>query len=79
MKSWQGTPSSFPGEPLFIKDPDANDGDEDAGVIVSAVIDTGREANDHLLFLDAKTFKEIGKATFKETIPFVIHGTYIPT
>ncbi|ODN00667.1 Beta,beta-carotene 9',10'-oxygenase [Orchesella cincta] len=78
-KTWQGGPCSFPGEPYFIPNPNANEDDEDAGVVMCAVLDTGKDSNDHLLFLDAKTFQVIGKATFKDNIPFVIHGTFIPS
>lgn len=79
IKTWQGTINSFPGEPFFIPNPNANEEDEDAGVVMCAVLDTGKEANDHLLFLDGKTFQVIGKATFKNNIPFVIHGAFIPS
>jgi beta-carotene 15,15'-monooxygenase len=79
LKVWQGSEYCFAGEPIFIRNPDANDDDEDNGVILTVVVDSRKESNDYLLFIDAKTFKEIGRATFNGSIPFLIHGLYIPS
>jgi len=69
--------SGFPGEPLFIPNP--NGTDEDDGILISPVTNYIVGMDDFLLFLDAKTMKEIGRATFKNKIPPALHGIYLPS
>jgi carotenoid cleavage dioxygenase-like enzyme len=79
LKIWQGNEHCFAGEPVFIQNPDANENDEDNGVVLTIVVDSRKGSNDFLLFLDAKTFTEIGRAKFNASIPFLIHGLYLPS
>ncbi|KUJ13195.1 carotenoid cleavage dioxygenase 1 [Mollisia scopiformis] len=66
-----------PGEPIFIVDPESAEDDEDAGVLVSVILD-GVSGKSYLLVLDAKTLEEIGKAHVDGVIGFGFHGTHFP-
>ena len=50
---------SYPGEPIFVPDPDGTK--EDDGVLLCSVYDGQREEN-YLLVLDASTMKEVARA-----------------
>jgi beta,beta-carotene 9',10'-dioxygenase len=63
----------FPGEPIFVPHPDG--GEEDAGIILSVVLDSRREAS-FLLILDAAGFEEIARAEAPQMIPFGFHGDF---
>jgi carotenoid cleavage dioxygenase-like enzyme len=63
----------YPGEPVFVATPDAED--EDDGVILSVVLDAKRAAS-FLLVLDASTFRELARAEVSHHIPFGFHGNY---
>jgi len=65
--------SSYPGEPVFVTDPN-RDG-EDAGVLLSVVLDAASESS-YLLVLDAKTMQERARARVPHHIPFGVHGQY---
>jgi hypothetical protein len=45
---------------------------------MSAVVNSNMDKNDYVVFIDAKTFIEIGRANFSHKIPFLIHGLYLP-
>lgn len=65
-----------PGEAIFVADP--NSGEEDAGVLLSIVLD-GRKAGEEssfLLCLDAKTIKELGRAEVGGVVGFGFHGCH---
>jgi beta,beta-carotene 9',10'-dioxygenase len=62
-----------PGEPIFVPDP--NDTSEDAGVILTVVIDHINQGS-FLLILDPKTMQEIGRADAPHLIPKGLHGQY---
>lgn len=62
-----------PGEAIFIPDPDGTE--EDDGVLLSVVLD-GYKEKSYLLVLDAKTVKEVGRASLECVIGFGFHGTY---
>jgi carotenoid cleavage dioxygenase-like enzyme len=62
-----------PGEPLFVPAPGALA--EDDGVVLTVVIDRAHNGS-FLLVLDAKTFKEIGRAQAPHLIPPGFHGQY---
>jgi beta,beta-carotene 9',10'-dioxygenase len=64
----------YPGEPVFVPMP-GQDGDEDAGVILSVVLDTST-GRSFLLVLSAATFGELGRAHVPHPIPFGFHGHY---
>ena len=68
------------GEPIFIPDPSAEEGEEDKGVLLSAVLD-GPAARSYLLVLDARDLTEIGRAVMPEgpggVIGFGFHGAHV--
>jgi carotenoid cleavage dioxygenase-like enzyme len=68
-------PGSFPGEPIFIRTPGTTR--EDAGVLLSVVLDPARGTS-CLLVLDATDLTEVGRAQVPHHIPFGFHGDYFP-
>lgn len=64
---------TFPGEPVFVAAPDAQD--EDEGVLLSVVLD-GRRETSFLLILDAATLEEVARAEVPHPIPFGFHGSF---
>jgi carotenoid cleavage dioxygenase-like enzyme len=67
--------SCYPGEPIFVPNPNAER--EDEGVILSVVLD-GNKKNSFLLILDGQSFAEIARAELPHCIPFGTHGQYFP-
>jgi carotenoid cleavage dioxygenase-like enzyme len=65
----------FPGEPVFVAAPDAQQ--EGEGVLLSVVLDA-RRTTSFLLVLDATTLAEIARADCPHHIPFSFHGNYFP-
>jgi beta,beta-carotene 9',10'-dioxygenase len=63
----------FPGEPVFVAAPNAED--EDDGVLLSVVFD-GRTGTSFLLVLDAGTLAELARAEVPHHIPFGFHGQF---
>ncbi len=63
----------FPGEPVFVGDPDGKH--EDEGVLLSIVLD-GRKGNSFLLVLDASSLEELARAEVPHHIPFGFHGQF---
>jgi len=66
-------PGMYPGEPVFVASPGASQ--EDAGVVLSLVLDTQQERS-FLLALDAATWHELGRATLPHAVPFGFHGQF---
>lgn len=66
-------PGCSPGEPIFVAAP--NGGREDAGVILSIVLDANRRRS-FLLALDAGSLQERGRAFAPHAIPLGIHGAF---
>ncbi|XP_078066762.1 beta,beta-carotene 15,15'-dioxygenase-like [Mustelus asterias] len=66
----------WPAEPVFVKAPEAKD--EDDGVLLSSVISTDAKKSSFLLVLDAKTFKELGRASISADLHLDLHGMFIP-
>ncbi|XP_023310515.1 carotenoid isomerooxygenase [Anoplophora glabripennis] len=69
----------YPSEPIFVASP--NSKFEDDGIILAAMVWGGEDANHAgLLILDAKTFKEIGRAEFitPGPVPKCLHGWFLP-
>ncbi|XP_051787766.1 beta-carotene oxygenase 2b isoform X7 [Erpetoichthys calabaricus] len=64
----------FPSEPVFLPVP--NSTEEDDGIILSAVLTPDLTKNNFLLVLDAKTFKEIGRAEIPVQMPYGFHGVF---
>jgi beta,beta-carotene 9',10'-dioxygenase len=67
-------PGCYPGEPIFVRRPDASA--EDGGIVLSVVLDAvaGRS---FLLVLDAASFEELARAEAPHHIPFGFHGQYL--
>ncbi|HEY7150777.1 MAG TPA: carotenoid oxygenase family protein [Solirubrobacterales bacterium] len=63
----------FPGEPVFVAAPEADD--EDEGVLLSVVLD-GARGDTFLLVLDARTLDELARAEVPHHIPFGFHGQF---
>ena len=64
-----------PAEPIFVANP--NGTEEDDGVLLSIVLD-GRAEKSYLLVVDAKTMKEVGRASMDCVVGLGLHGTYHP-
>jgi beta,beta-carotene 9',10'-dioxygenase len=72
-RSEWAVPGCYPGEPVFVRDPGAED--EDAGVVLSVVLDAAA-GRSFLLVLDARSFEERARAEAPHHIPFGFHGQY---
>jgi len=67
-------PGHFPGEPIFLANPDGTA--EDDGTVMTNVLDTTKNQT-YLLLLDAKTLKESARAgPTPHVIPHGYHGRY---
>lgn len=62
------------GEAIFVADPGSTD--EEAGVLLSVVLD-GLLGRSYLLVLDARTMKEVGRAHVDGAIGFGFHGLHV--
>lgn len=65
----------YPGEPVFVPSPDGRA--EDDGVLLSIVLDIGKDRS-FLLVLDAASLNELARAEAPHAIPFHFHGNYFP-
>ena len=63
----------YPGEPIFVSSPDGSA--EDAGVLLSLVLDTSSDRS-FLLVLDAVSMRELCRVETPEPILFGFHGNY---
>jgi beta,beta-carotene 9',10'-dioxygenase len=63
----------YPSEPIFVLQPNSEQGDE--GVIISVVLD-GNQGDYFLLILDGHSFVEIARTQVPNHIPFGLHGQY---
>ncbi len=70
--SWS-EPGCYPGEPVFVAEP--NGADEDAGALLSVVLDA-RSQRSFLLVLDAADLNELARAEVPHHIPFGFHGQF---
>ena len=66
-------PGCYPGEPVFVRRPDASG--EDDGVVLSVVLDSSA-GRSFLLVLDAGSFEELARAEAPHHIPFGFHGQH---
>jgi len=64
---------TYPGEPVFVADP--NGSSEDDGVVLSVVLDPDAERS-FLLVLDAASWTERARVTVPHAIPFGFHGQF---
>jgi carotenoid cleavage dioxygenase-like enzyme len=71
-ESW-GEDGCFAGEPVFVPEPGAEA--EDAGVLLSVVLDSRAESS-FLLVLDAATLEERARAEVPHRIPLSFHGQF---
>jgi beta,beta-carotene 9',10'-dioxygenase len=67
-------PGCYPGEPVFVREPGAEE--EDAGVVLSVVLDAAA-GRSFLLVLDARSFEELARAEAPHHIPFGFHGQFV--
>jgi beta,beta-carotene 9',10'-dioxygenase len=67
-------PGCHPGEPIFVREPGTED--EDAGVVLSVVLDAAA-GRSFLLILDARSFEELARAEAPHHIPFGFHGQFL--
>lgn len=72
----------YPGEPVFVPSPESRGsaegteaGAEDAGIILSVVLDIEKERS-FLLVLDAPSFTEIARCEVPHHIPLGFHGNF---
>ena len=68
-------PGSYPGEPVFVRNPGGNR--EDDGVLLAVTLDAVRERS-YLLVLHASNLDELARATVPHTIPFGFHSQFTP-
>ena len=69
------TESHYPGEMIFIANPEGVE--EDDGVLITISFN-GETQQSYVLLLDAKTFEEIDRAYLPINIPFSFHGNWFP-
>ena len=69
-------PGGFPSEPVFVKNPVGKT--EDDGVVLSSVINVNDKTTS-LLVLNAKDFRELGRAVIKGITPTSFHGFFQQT
>ena len=60
-------------EPIFVKAPHGKE--EDDGVVLSCVVNVCDQTTS-LLVLDAKDFKELGRAVIPGATPATFHGSF---
>jgi carotenoid cleavage dioxygenase-like enzyme len=67
----------FPSEPHFIGNPDADEDDEDDGVIVTPIMDgTHDERLSYFLILNAKDLTELARMPMGDSVPSTVHGWF---
>ncbi|GAB2595987.1 carotenoid oxygenase family protein [Microlunatus antarcticus] len=71
-RTW-AQPGCWPGEPVLVADPSGHE--EDAGVVLSLVLDS-RTRTSFLLVLDAATFREVARAKLPHAAPLGFHGQW---
>ncbi|KAJ3012501.1 hypothetical protein HKX48_006259 [Thoreauomyces humboldtii] len=65
----------YPGEPIMVPSPVKISEDEDAGVLLSVVLNSSTNTS-FLLMLKASSMEEIGRANLPVHIPFGFHGAW---
>lgn len=76
VHQWKINEYTTPGEPFFVADPKGTK--EDDGVVIFAMTDKRMDHDDFLIFLDASSWTEIARASFKSHVPASIHGIFLP-
>ena len=73
--AWNGGDFCHPAEAVFIpRTSEIDDSAEDDGLVVASVTDVRPDEKDFLVFLNAETMEEIGRAEFDASIPFPSHA-----
>ncbi|XP_035222821.1 beta,beta-carotene 15,15'-dioxygenase-like isoform X2 [Stegodyphus dumicola] len=77
MTVWREKDTMYPGEIIYVPRPGSTV--EDDGVLLSVVLDVDHDSPDFLLVLDAKTFKELGRAVVPRDVhlPPTVHGCFL--
>uniref|UniRef100_A0A8D0GRU9 Beta-carotene oxygenase 1 n=1 Tax=Sphenodon punctatus TaxID=8508 RepID=A0A8D0GRU9_SPHPU len=65
----------WPAEPAFVTSPNAKE--EDDGIILSSIVSSDPKKLPFLLILDAKTLKEVARATVNVEMHLDLHGLFI--
>jgi torulene dioxygenase len=71
---WENEEGHTPGEAIFVPNPEGVE--EDDGILLSVVLD-GFKGTSYLLCLDAKTMKEVGRATCEWAVGLGFHGAHV--
>ncbi|CAL1294446.1 unnamed protein product [Larinioides sclopetarius] len=76
MIVWKDANTMYPSEIVYVPKPGSKE--EDDGVLLSVVLDVAADTRDFLMVLDAKNFKELGRAYVPRTVhlPPTIHGLF---
>ena len=76
---YRNSPSSYPGEAVFVAAPNAER--EDDGVILTVVLETDLTKNPYLAVLDATSLQELARIEFERSdlsMPTTLHGIWLP-
>jgi len=75
--TWTAT-NGVVNEPIFVADPTKPNGDEDEGIILTAVQNTKEQEKVTLYVLNAKNLEEVAKAEFtaEGCVPSTFHGIW---
>lgn len=73
VKVWSPSTNHLPSEPIFVAAPDAEC--EDDGVLLTVAMDAEARKSS-LVFIDAKTMKELGRAKMPIVMGYGFHGVY---
>ncbi|GFY40021.1 beta,beta-carotene 9',10'-oxygenase [Trichonephila inaurata madagascariensis] len=76
IKVWKETSTMFPSELVYVPKPGSTE--EDDGILLAVVLDVGDNSKDFVMVMDAKTFKELGRAYIPRSIklPPSVHGRF---
>ncbi|MED6193340.1 Carotenoid cleavage dioxygenase 8, chloroplastic, partial [Stylosanthes scabra] len=72
-KNWYAE-DTVPSEPFFVPRPGVTE--EDDGVVISIISEKNGGA--YALVLDGSSFEEIARAKFPYTMPYGLHGCWVP-
>jgi len=67
----------FPGEPVFVP-AKSKTTEEDEGVVLCPVESAVKDQKNFLWIIDAKSWKELGRAEFSNRIPGMMHSVFVP-
>ena len=76
-RTW-AEPGCWPGEPILAAPPGPGPHAQDAGVVLSLVLDA-RARRSFLLVLDAARFAELARVPLPHAVPLGFHGQWFPT